>query len=50
MESSLLMSSLMGGKEERSWVMYKIDLKKAYDRVDWGFIQWVLVKKGFRKR
>jgi len=25
----------------------KIDLEKAYDRVDWGFLQQVLVKMGF---
>lgn len=28
----------------------KIDLEKAYDKVDWSFLKWVLTKKEFSKR
>lgn len=28
----------------------KIDLEKSYDRVDWGFLKWVLIKKGFHSK
>jgi hypothetical protein len=29
---------------------FKLDLSKAYDRVDWNFLEGVLVKMGFSKR
>lgn len=25
----------------------KFDIKKAFDKVDWDFLEWVLYKKGF---
>lgn len=28
----------------------KIDMEKAYDRVNWGFLEWILIKKGFKER
>lgn len=35
----------MGKKE---WCALKIDIKKAYDRVSWSFLEKVLRKFGFR--
>ena len=34
--------------EER--VVFKIDFEKAYDHVNWGFIDHVLERKGFSSR
>lgn len=31
-------------------VVYKLDMEKAYDRFDWGFLFCILKKKGFRGR
>ena len=28
-------------------VVFKIDFKKAYDHMDWGFLDHVLERKGF---
>ena len=38
--------------DEKSWsgeegVVFKIDFEKAYDHVDWGFLDHVLERKGF---
>lgn len=32
-------------KKKKGWVV-KLDLEKAYDRTDWGFLDFVMVKKG----
>lgn len=37
-------------REKRSGLACNIDMAKAYDRVDWNFLKWVLHKKGFRGR
>lgn len=34
-------------KVERSFCAYKLDLSKAYDRVDWDFLQNVMLKMDF---
>lgn len=34
-------------KVKKSGLVCKIDLEKAYNRVDCDFLQWVLHKKGF---
>ena len=31
-------------------VMFKIDFEKAYDHVDWGFLEHVLERKGFSSK
>lgn len=31
-------------------VVAKIDLEKAYNKVDWGFLCWTMKKKGFGRR
>lgn len=36
-------------KKKKGWV-FKIDLEKAYDHVDWKFLNFVLYKKGFGDR
>lgn len=35
------------GKE---WAVLKIDLAKAYDHVEWNFVDFVMEKKGFGRR
>lgn len=32
---------------KQNGLVCKIDLEKAYDRVDWGFLRWTMEKKGF---
>jgi hypothetical protein len=38
----------VGDREE--FCAYKLDLSKAYDRVDWGFLKKLLVKLGFQSQ
>ena len=43
--------SIHTAKDERSkFCAYKMDLSKAYDRVDWGFLEKVLLKLGFQSQ
>lgn len=35
---------------EQSFCAYKLDLSKAYDRVDWGFLERVMQQMGFSHR
>ena len=32
---------------EDEGIVFKIDFEKVYDRVDWGFLEHVLERKGF---
>ena len=34
-------------KGKRGTILFKIDLEKAYDRVDWGFLHATLLEFGF---
>jgi hypothetical protein len=36
-----------GGKESKGIGAYILDLTKAYDRMDWGFLEGVLGRLGF---
>ncbi|XP_058758239.1 uncharacterized protein LOC131631463 [Vicia villosa] len=37
-------------REKRSYVVLKVDFEKAYDRVNWNFAKYVLVRMGFCAR
>lgn len=37
-------------KMKKYSLVCKIDLEQAYDRVDWDFLRWVLLKKGFGEK
>lgn len=37
-------------KSRTPGLICKIDLKKAFDKVNWNFLEWVLSKKGFGSR
>lgn len=45
----LIANELIDGREKsrKPGLVCKIDMEKAYDMVDWDFLRWVLVKKGF---
>jgi hypothetical protein len=36
-------------KADDNYCAYKLDLTKAYDRVDWGYLEGILLKFGFHK-
>lgn len=37
-------------KNGRSGVLYKLDMEKAYDRVNWDFLDYMLGRFGFGTR
>lgn len=37
-------------KDGRPGIVCKVDIEKAYDRVDWNFLKWDLTKQGFSGR
>jgi hypothetical protein len=39
-----------GSSAREKFSAYKLDLVKAYDRVDWGFLEGVLAKMGFHSQ
>lgn len=45
------MSVLTPGKKlSGSRMICKINLEKAFDKVDWSFLKWILIEKGFQSR
>ena len=42
-----LLHTMIKMKSRKGGLAVKIDLEKAYDRVDWGFLQQVLVKMAY---
>jgi hypothetical protein len=42
-----LMHSFKTRKVKSGFVAVKVDLQKAYDRVNWGFLEVVLTQLGF---
>lgn len=47
MDSILIANECVDGlkKKKNDGLVCKIDLEKAYDKVDWDFLSWVLKKK-----
>lgn len=33
--------------KKKKWWVFKVDLEKTYENVDWRFFDFVLIKKGF---
>lgn len=49
MDSSLLANECIDAVRKVDWasIMCKIDMEKAYDHVNWAYLNWVLGKMGF---
>lgn len=45
-----LLHSFKRRKAKGGFVAFKVDLQKAYDRVDWSFLRVVLVQFGFHEK
>lgn len=37
-------------KSKRKWIIYKLDLEKTYNMVDWNFLHFVFSSMGFGKK
>ncbi|XP_056692079.1 uncharacterized protein [Spinacia oleracea] len=47
--ASEILHSMKSRKGKNGWFAFKIDLEKAYDRLEWNFIRFCLARKGFDK-
>jgi len=45
-----IMHKFKQAKGKTAWIAHKIDIKKAYDRLEWDFIKKCLHKFGFHTR
>lgn len=50
MESWLLMSAFTRGLRKGRWDFFADWTEKVYDRVDWGFLSYVLMRMGFGEK
>ena len=47
---AVLIANEVVDEKRRSGVVFKIDFEKAYDHVDWGFLDHMLQRKGFSQK
>lgn len=48
-DCSLMVNEIVNAMRRENWdgLIYKIGMEKAYDHVNWGYLDWVLRKMGF---
>ena len=52
LDASLIVNEVIDSilKKQDKGVLYKLDIKKAYDQINWNFLTTVLIKMGFKEK
>ena len=52
LDASLIANEVIDSmlKKKENGVLYKMDIKKAYDKINWNFLTTVLDKMGFKEK
>lgn len=48
-DCSLLVNEYIDAMTREGWpgVVWKVDMEKAYDHINWGYVDWTLKQMGF---
>ena len=52
LDASLIANEVIDSmlKKKEKGVLYKLDIEKAYDQINWNFLTTVLIKMGFKEK